>query len=98
MAIGKPILMCVGGDAADLVARAGAGVLCQPGTAEAMAEGSGTALKWGLKGAQRWAKRGYGFYQRELLMAAGVRKFVEVFERAHRGGGQLNKRIEGQAG
>jgi hypothetical protein len=40
---------------------------------------------------------GYEFYQRELSMAAGVRRFVDVFERVHQGVSQLTRRGEGQA-
>jgi glycosyltransferase involved in cell wall biosynthesis len=97
MAMGKPILMGVAGDAADLVARAGAGLLCQPGSAAALAEGVRRFVEMGADGRAAMGAAGYEFYQRELSMAAGVRRFVDVFERVHQGGSQLTRRGEGQA-
>jgi glycosyltransferase involved in cell wall biosynthesis len=98
MAMGKPILMGVAGDAADLVARAGAGILCQPGSASALAEGVQRFVQMGAEGRAAMGAAGYEFYQRELSIAAGVRRFVDLFDRLHQGGSQLTRRTEGPAG
>jgi glycosyltransferase involved in cell wall biosynthesis len=97
MAMGKPILMGVAGDAADLVARAGAGILCQPGSATALADGARRFVEMGADGRAAIGAAGHEFYWRELSLAAGVRRFVDVFDRLYRGGSQLTRRTEGPA-
>jgi colanic acid biosynthesis glycosyl transferase WcaI len=79
LAVGKPILMAVKGDAADLVERSGAGLLAEPSNATSIAD-TARALKI-LSQAERNAmgERGKAFYQAELSMAVGVARFEEVF-------------------
>jgi colanic acid biosynthesis glycosyl transferase WcaI len=79
MAVGKPILMAVPGDAADLVTRAGCGVVCPPEDAPALAEAAWHLFQ--LSEAERAAmgQRGREFYQRELSMDVGVRRFEDIF-------------------
>lgn len=81
LAIGKPVLMAVRGDAAELSSVARAGCFAQPenpvsisnAVLEMAALSSGDLAQMGLN-----AKK---FYYDNLSLAVGVRKFIEVFER-----------------
>jgi lipopolysaccharide/colanic/teichoic acid biosynthesis glycosyltransferase/glycosyltransferase involved in cell wall biosynthesis len=82
LAAGKPILMGVGGDAADLVTTAGAGVVVPSGDAHALAN---AALR--LAGLPREALAAMGtsgraFYERELCPAVGIARTLAVIEAA----------------
>ncbi|UNC93619.1 glycosyltransferase family 4 protein [Candidatus Contubernalis alkaliaceticus] len=81
LAVGKPILMGVRGDAADLVKQAGAGITCTPQDPDSIA---GAVEKlYNLQGPQLEAlgRAGRDFYQRELSLVTGVKKFEAIFER-----------------
>lgn len=82
LANGKPILMAVRGDAADLVTRAGAGVVCESDDAEMLA--SCVEELYRMTPAERDAmgSRGRAFYQKELSLAVGSAKFEAVFREA----------------
>lgn len=77
---GKPILMGVRGDAANLVRQAGAGIIFEPGNGDALAaavlelaslsEGERTAM--GAAGAD--------YYQSHLSLEVGAAAFIRVFE------------------
>lgn len=82
LAAGKPIVMAVAGDAADLVTRAGAGLACAAGDASAMADAVAQLYRMPHTERQRMGERGAAFYAAELCMARGVEKFEEVFEAA----------------
>lgn len=82
LAAGKPILMGAEGDAADLIVRAGAGVVVPPGDARALAD---AAL--GLAARPRQVLAGMGaagraFYDRELCSAIGITRTLAVIEAA----------------
>lgn len=79
MAAGKPILMAVRGDAAELVERAGAGLCCEPEDPAALADA--VARMCGMPPAQLAAvgAAGKSFYDRELSLRAGVDRFEEEF-------------------
>ncbi|MCX7841297.1 MAG: glycosyltransferase WbuB, partial [Anaerolineae bacterium] len=79
MAVGKPILMAVQGDAADLVTRAGGGIVCPPQNARTLA--SAALRLFQMSPAERAAmgQRGHEFYQRELSMDVGVNRFEAIF-------------------
>jgi glycosyltransferase involved in cell wall biosynthesis len=79
MAIGKPILIGVRGDAAELVVNSKAGLACTPGDSEAIARtalqmadmSEDTLAVMGRAGAER--------YRRDLSLTAGVSRFESVF-------------------
>ncbi len=80
MAAGKPILMAARGDAAALVRRAGAGVVCAPGDARSL---TNAVIKLaGMSPAARTAlgSAGRDFYRRELSLSVGVSKFEQIFK------------------
>lgn len=80
MAMGKPLLMAVRGDAAELVNRAGAGVLAEPENADSIADAASTLAGMPPEELQRMGNRGKAFYDRELALQIGVSKFVRLFE------------------
>jgi glycosyltransferase involved in cell wall biosynthesis len=82
LAIGKPILMGVRGDAADLVRAAGAGIAFAPGEAAALAQAVDELLAMPDSARQRMGVAGRAYYQAHLSMAAGVQAFEEEFMRA----------------
>jgi glycosyltransferase involved in cell wall biosynthesis len=79
MAFGKPILMAVRGDAAELVKRAGCGFAVEP---ENPAELSGEIIRlsrMAVSELEAVGASGGSFYRRELSVEAGSQKFVKVF-------------------
>jgi lipopolysaccharide/colanic/teichoic acid biosynthesis glycosyltransferase/glycosyltransferase involved in cell wall biosynthesis len=84
LAAGRPIVMAVRGDAANLVARAGAGVLAQPGDPESIAEAVRQVAEMPEAGRARMGRAGREFYQTELALGRAVEKFEAVFESTRR--------------
>jgi colanic acid biosynthesis glycosyl transferase WcaI len=82
LAVGRPIVMAVRGDAADLVERAGAGIVCEPENAEALVRAVAGLSRMPREGLERMGERGRDFYQRELSMAVGVGRFEALFRAA----------------
>jgi glycosyltransferase involved in cell wall biosynthesis len=82
LAIGKPILMGVRGDAADLVRAAGAGIVFAPGQAVALAQAVDTLLAMPEAARQRMGGAGRAYYEAHLSLAVGVQAFEEEFLRA----------------
>jgi len=80
--VGRPILMGVRGDAADLIEAAGAGIACTPEDPESIA--NGVLSLFSLSPAEREAMGAAGarFYREELSIAIGARRFEEVFAKA----------------
>lgn len=82
LALGRPVLMAVAGDAADLITRSGAGVTCPPENPAALS----AAVKRlrTMKASEREAigAKGKTFYDRELSLRVGVEKFEKVFQAA----------------
>ncbi|CAH6799953.1 putative glycosyl transferase [Vibrio chagasii] len=80
MAMGKPIIMGVSGDASDLITKAGAGVTCQPDNPESLAEA--IAYVCDLSDSERLSlgNAGKNYYEQNLSLKQGVAKFISVFE------------------
>jgi glycosyltransferase involved in cell wall biosynthesis len=79
LAVGKPILMGVQGDAADLVQRAGAGLGVTPEDADSIAEGVLTLAKLPQKDREAMGRNATEFYGKALSLDVGVAKFSEIF-------------------
>lgn len=76
---GLPVIMAVAGDAADLVRNAGAGLTCPPEDPDALAA---AAIRLAdMAPAERAAigRAGRVYYDRELALAEGVDRFLNVF-------------------
>jgi glycosyltransferase involved in cell wall biosynthesis len=79
MAVGKPIIMGVEGDAADLVERSGGGMLTEPENAESITAAIATLAAAGDAELKAIGARAKDFYARELSVRAGVDRFARVF-------------------
>ena len=79
MAVGKPILVGVEGDAKNLVLGAGAGVACDPNSPESLAQAIERMACTSRKSLDEMGERGYKFYHAELSFARGVERFESVF-------------------
>ena len=82
LAAGRPIIMAVRGDAADLVRRAGAGIICEPENAAGIARAVEELLDMPTKQREALGANGRRFYQRELSFDIGVQRMISVFEEA----------------
>ncbi|MGQ0708806.1 MAG: glycosyltransferase family 4 protein [Rhodoferax sp.] len=80
MAVGKPILMAVEGDAAELVKMAGCGVMAKPEDPVAIAEAVESLARMSPGERQEMGDRGLAFYQENLSLAVGSDKFKKIFK------------------
>jgi colanic acid biosynthesis glycosyl transferase WcaI len=82
MAVGRPVIMAVRGDAARLVQTAGAGLVVEPEQPEALA--AAVLELAAMPPARRAAlgSDGAAYYRRELSLASGAQKFEALFRRA----------------
>ena len=80
LAAGKPIIMAVEGDAADLVEQAMAGYVCAPEDARAIAECVKKLCEMSQEERNLLGENGKKFYDEKLSFKRGVSKFVSVFE------------------
>ena len=79
MAIGKPILIGVRGDAAELVVNSQAGLACIPGDPEAIARTALQMADMSEDALSAMGRAGAEGYWRDLSLAAGVSRFESVF-------------------
>jgi len=79
MAVGRPILMAVRGDAANLVAKAGAGIACIPEDAGSIASSVEKLASMTQVELDEMGQRGARYYQQELSLAVGTRRFEKLF-------------------
>lgn len=85
LAAGRPIVMAVRGDAAELVERAAAGVVCPPEDPGALAARIIELRRTSGKRLEEMGKNGQEFYRRELSMQVAVGRFEELFWQVIRG-------------
>lgn len=79
LAAGRPILMGVAGDAADLVAAAAAGIPFDPGIPSSLFAAVAELAKLSPLCRANMGRRGSEFYHRELAIGVGVEKFAHLF-------------------
>lgn len=82
--VGKPILMGVPGDAAQLVEEAGAGLTFAPESPEALADAVLDLMALPSEERTAMASNGRDYYHRELSLAVGSARFATILERAAR--------------
>ncbi|WP_392352685.1 glycosyltransferase family 4 protein [Pseudoalteromonas rhizosphaerae] len=80
LAMGKPIVMGVSGDAADLINRSNAGVTCEPNNSISLADAIIKLAE--LTECQRieMGENGRNYYYEELSLEIGVKKFTRIFK------------------
>lgn len=76
--IGKPIIMAVRGDAAALVERAGAGIMCEPGNPLAMLDAVKSLHDTSESERSKMGRTGHRYYMQYLSFEKGVRNFEKV--------------------
>lgn len=81
MAAGKPILMAVDGDAADLVRAAACGVVSESDNPQALAVAVQDLIDVSVQGHKKMADNGLAYYHKELSLYVGVKRFGEHFKR-----------------
>ena len=77
MMAGKPILMAVSGDAADLVEAAGCGIVATPENADSLVEAVLKLAELSDVERHRMGENGRDFYIKNLSLASGVEKISE---------------------
>jgi glycosyltransferase involved in cell wall biosynthesis len=82
LAAGKPILMGVRGDAADLVSQSKSGVLCEPGNPQSIADAVKDLADAGDERLEAMGRSGRAFYENALSLSIGAEKFDRVFKAA----------------
>ncbi|MGA2938021.1 MAG: glycosyltransferase family 4 protein [Syntrophobacteraceae bacterium] len=85
MAVGKPILLGVQGDSADIIRNSGAGIIAEPERAESIARGVLQFFEMTEVNRERIGMNGREFYRDDLSINAGVRRFEAIFENACNG-------------
>ena len=80
MAAGRPILMAVDGDAADLVSNSRSGVVAESGNAHSIADAAISLLKATDEERQVMARNGVAFYKANLSLSRGVERFGSIFK------------------
>lgn len=81
MTVGKPLLMAVDGDAADLVRQSGGGVVAESENVEALAHASEQLATLPARYLASMGDKAQRFYREHLALAEGVRKFGDIFKR-----------------
>ena len=79
---GKPILMAVRGDAADLVRQSKAGLICEPENPRSLADAARALFNMSEAERRDMGERGRQFYQSELSMESGIRRMIGLLEQA----------------
>lgn len=85
MACARPILLAIGGDAADVVERSRAGFAVPPGDAEALAAALADAARLGRDGLRTKGRAARTAYDREFSLAAGTSRIEEILADLHAG-------------
>ena len=80
MAVGRPLLMAVNGDAADLVTQSNSGLTAESENPVALADAAQRLADMPLDQLQAMGKRARHFYQERLALAVGVGRFGEIFK------------------
>jgi colanic acid biosynthesis glycosyl transferase WcaI len=79
MAVGRPILMAVRGNAAEMVEKSKAGLCCQPDNAESIAAAVERFCEMQPEELHTMGVNGKKFYESDLCMAVGINRFEILF-------------------
>ncbi|MGL5759490.1 glycosyltransferase family 4 protein [Plesiomonas sp.] len=80
LAVGKPIIMGVNGDAAQLIKDAKAGICCEANSAESLASAIQKLAAFNKDELCLMGHNARDFYYKKLSLEQGVTKFISVFE------------------
>ena len=79
MAVGRPLLMAVDGDAADLVRESGCGVVVESENVDSLVSGVEKLLDSTAEELALMSKQGRDFYRKHLSLDQGILKFSRAF-------------------
>ncbi|MDQ6699464.1 MAG: glycosyltransferase family 4 protein [Acidobacteriota bacterium] len=88
MCCGRPCLMAVRGDAADLILKADAGLACEPENPDAMAQTIRQFCDLPKARLEQMGRNGRDYYLREMSLASGAERMRELFRSAARRPGE----------
>lgn len=80
MAVGKPLLMAVNGDAADLVRQSNCGLIAESENPQSIADAAQSLANMCSSDLQNMGARASQFYQENLGIKVGVNKFSTIFK------------------
>jgi len=80
MAAGKPIVMAVDGDAANLIREAKCGILAQSENPRSIADAVKDLIYLTVEQREELASHGRAFYMKRLSLRKGVGSFAQVFK------------------
>jgi len=80
MAVGKPILMGVDGDASELVRESGAGVIAESQNAASIAQAAEFLAKSPQEQLDKMAEKARHYYDEHLSLERGVKQFHDIFQ------------------
>lgn len=81
LACGKPIVMAVDGDAADLVRNASAGIICSSDSPISISSGIEQLTLLSKNELKEMGENGAKYYYSELSLQEGVKKFITIFKK-----------------
>lgn len=84
MLAGKPILMAVRGEAAELVTQAGCGLTATPQDPASLADAALTLANMSETERASLGQAGHDYYMQHLCLARGIARFAAVFEQIRR--------------
>lgn len=84
MSIGKPIIMGVRGDAAEIVVQANAGIVCEPENVESLKQAVISLSQFSENEIEKLGRNAETFYLNEMSLSAGCKRFISVFDDAIR--------------
>ena len=84
MTVGKPLLMAVNGDAADLVRQSGGGVVAESENAQALAQAAEQLAATAPDALATMGQNAQHFYRQHLALAVGVGRFGALFRQLGR--------------
>ncbi|HBB95717.1 MAG TPA: glycosyltransferase WbuB [Blastocatellia bacterium] len=82
LATGRPVLMAVRGDAAEIVRQAGAGVICEPENPEDMARAMVELFQLSKDELEEMGARGRSYYLNNLSLDSAGKQIDEIFRAA----------------
>lgn len=80
LAMAKPIVMGVSGDAAELINQSDSGVTCKPDNPNSLAEAITELFLLSDEQRIKMGENGSEFYYKKLSLKIGVKKFIRIFE------------------
>jgi glycosyltransferase involved in cell wall biosynthesis len=84
MAAGRPVLIGVPGDAANLVTKANAGLSCEPENPQSIAEGVLKFYNMNKGDLEQMGTNGMNYYDNNLSFKMAVEKYIKIFEEVQR--------------